>query len=89
MQEHLTACVNHEILLQKLRYYGVVGSSYYWLAIHVFGRSSQQVCYHSKLSDSGDVTAGVPQGSLLFSLYVNDLLHAVVSSDVYQYADDT
>ena len=49
--------------------------------------------YHSELSGSGDVTVGVPQdsilGPLLLSLYVNDLPHAVVSSDVYQYADDT
>ena len=45
------------------------------------------------LSDSGDVTVGVPQGSILdplhFSLYVNDRPHAVVSSVAYQYADDT
>ena len=82
-------CVNHEILLQKLRFYGVVGTSYQWFASYLSGRS-QWACYHS---DSGDVIVGVPQGSilgpLLFSLYVNDLPHAVLSSDVYQYADDT
>ena len=84
--------VNHEILLQKLRFYGVVGTSYQWFASYLSGRS-QWPCYHSVLSDSGHVTVGVPQGSilglLLFSLCVNDLPHAVVPRDVHQYADDT
>ena len=81
-----------EILLQKLRFYRVFGTSYQWFASYLSGRS-QWACYHSVLSDSGDLTVDVPQGSilgpLLFSIYVNDLPHAVLFSDVYQYADDT
>ena len=65
------------------RYYYVVGTSYHWFASYLHERS-QLVCYDSVLFDSGDVTVGVPQGSilvpLLFSLYVNDFTHAVVSS---------
>ena len=57
-------CVNHEILLQKLRFYGIVGTSYQWFVSYL-SRRSQWVCYHSVLSDSGDVTVGVPQGSIL------------------------
>ena len=56
-------CVNHEILLQKLGYYGVVGSSHLWFTSYLSGRT-QQVCYCSKLSEPGLVTVGVPQGSL-------------------------
>ena len=32
-------CVNHEILLHKLKFYGVVGTSYQWFANHLSGRS--------------------------------------------------
>ena len=66
------------------RYYYVVGTSYHWLASYLHGRS-QQVCYHSVLFDSGDVTVDVPQGSMLgpflLLVYVNDFPHgAMVSS---------
>ena len=88
LQKHLTVL----IMRFYFRSLGVVGTSYQWFASYLSGRS-QWACYHSVLSDSGDITVGVPQGSilgpLLFSLYVNDLPYAVVSSDVYQYADDT
>ena len=84
--------MNHEILLQKLSYFSVVGSSHLWFTSYLSGRT-QQVCYCSKLSEPGLVTVGVPQGSilgpLLSSIYINDLPRAVSFSDVDLYADDT
>ena len=45
------------------------------------------------MSESGDVTIGVPQGSilgpLLFVLYTNDMPRAILHSCINMYADDT
>ena len=58
-----------------------------------------QCCKHwwvvlqSNLSSERPITVGVPQGSilgpLLFSIYVNDLPNANISSDINMFADDT
>ena len=77
--------MDHEILLQKLTYYGIVNSSHLWFVSYLTGRL-QRVCYHSTLSKFGAVKVGVPQGSilghLLFSIYINDLPHVVSSCDI-------
>ena len=53
---------------------------------------SQFIDIKGTLSDRGEVTCGVPQGSilgpLLFSIYVNDM-ESAVDCDLLLYADDS
>ena len=84
--------VNHDILLTKLRQYGIVGSTYLWFKSYLFNRQ-QRVSFQGHLSEWGVVSVGVPQGSilgpLLFSIYVNDLPTVVRHSQLNMFADDT
>ncbi len=67
---------NFEILLKKLKYYGVSDVELKWFTSYLHGRM-QTVIIDGSLSGSVLVTVGVPQGSilgpLLFTLYVNEL----------------
>jgi len=60
-------CVDHKILLSRLRYrFGLRGSAYHWIASFLYGRS-QQVFYKGRLSAKLQLLFGVPQGSVLLS----------------------
>jgi hypothetical protein len=83
--------VPHRRLLFKLRKAGIRGKVLNWIESFLDKRR-QKVVLRNGSSSWGDVSSGVPQGSILgpilFLLYVNDLPEAV-STTAKMFADDT
>jgi hypothetical protein len=84
--------VDHEILIKKLKIYGVQNTALKWFSSYLFDR--KQFCkVGSAASSTKNIRCGVPQGSnlgpLLFLLYVNDLTNCLRHSSAEMYADDT
>ena len=84
--------VDHEILLQKLDYYGVRGTANNWFRSYLTNRQ-QFVSINGFDSTYKPMKYGVPQGSvlgpLLFLIYINDLHKAIKFSVTHHFADDT
>lgn len=84
--------IDHKILLEKLKYYGIRGVAFDWFMDYLNERK-QYVLYNNKKSDIFDIICGVPQGSvlgpLLFILYTNDLPQNLAQTKCILYADDT
>jgi retron-type reverse transcriptase len=93
---------DHNILLDKLNYYGIIGVTNSWFKSYLSHRvqfvkinqlndkNNNQNTYTSSLRE---IIHGVPQGSilgpLLFLLYINDLPLNVQGAEMVLFADDT
>ena len=84
--------INHEILLQKLHYYGIRGLPLHWFKSYLSDRQ-QTVTINNVFSSYRSIECGVPQGSILgpilFLLYINDIIHSTDTFDFRLFADDT
>jgi hypothetical protein len=85
-------CVHHETLLHQLESCGIRGLPHRWLSSYLESRN-QFVQISNVLSNSTQITKGVPQGSilgpLLFLIYVNKITSVNNNGKLVLYADDT
>ena len=84
--------VNHNILINKLSYYGFRGNCQNLIKSFLTNRK-QFVSINGYDCSILDIRCGVPQGStlgpLLFLIYINDLNFSIKSSTPSHFADDT
>ena len=84
--------INHDILLDKMSFYGVRGIVFDWVKNYLSNRA-QCVSYDGEYSVKQPIKCGVPQGSILgpilFILYINDLCFTSEKLKYILFADDT
>ena len=84
--------IDHRKLLTKLKALGLSLGALEWFKSYLTGRT-QQVKIGSVVSESGLITHGVPQGSILgpvlFNIYLNDLPTIPNFGDLESYVDDS
>ena len=84
--------LSFDIILPKLKYYGVMGTELRLLTDYLTNRK-QYVVFSNHCSDITDIVNGVPQGSILgplfFSICINDLIRTSNKCKFSMYADDT
>ena len=86
-------CVNYDILLSKMKFYGITGVASRLMESYLWNRY-QRVVINDYSSTWKEVQHGVPQGSvlgpLLFLIYINDLSKSISDKSIpILFADDT
>lgn len=83
--------IDHEILLEKLKCYGIKCNELQWFKSYL-SRRTQKVFMENRYSDEGVLKYGVPQGSILgptlFLLYINDISQYGIKATINIYSDD-
>ena len=84
--------VDHELLIHKLKCYGIRGKLLEWIKSFLSGRT-QYVALNGIHSYKSEVKSGVPQGTvlgpLLFLIFINDINRCIKDSLISAFADDT
>ena len=86
--------IDHQILLDRLKWFGIEGSALSWFQSYLQSRTFS-VFARGTMSSPSIATFGVPQGSvlgpLLFIMYTTPLSSVIstLSVDHHLYADDT
>ena len=84
--------LDHQILIQKLNYYGIRGTALNWFVSYLSNRK-QFVVVNDDNYDYQTILTGVPQGSvlgpLLFLIYMNDINEAREILSSILFADDS
>ena len=85
-------CLNFDIFLAKMEYYGVSGTPLALIKSYLTNRY-QYVHFESCKSDLLEIKTGIPQGSILgplfFSILINDIVNSSSKLSFLIYADDT
>ena len=79
---------DHQILSAKLNHYGIFGVSNDWFKSYL-SNCNHYVSINGYESGLAALNCGIPQGSFIFTIYINDLNQAIKFSKVHQLADDT
>ena len=82
-------CINHTILLEKLKYYGVLGKFYNLVKSYLDGRYQKVILGHNNDTESTwkEIKQGVPQGSILGTYSFSYLHKRLAKSSIHRNKD--